>query len=493
MSTPQSRQGFLLVTTMLVIAGLIILTTVGLTRSATELLSTSQFAAGQQAFQEAEAGIDTAIYELNHGAAFVLPSWIKSDAQGTPLLDANGQRLPCAAGQPCTGTFSSSRGTSVVTISDIATPWPTVTVTGVSSAMPSMSRRLLVNGSTAPETLGDYALFAGKLLFFSGESDSYDSRLGAYGGTNTGYEGHIGISEGWPQFNNKEVRVSSSATLHGFVKKTPWIREQFEAGATCSQGAGSNPACTAEDIIIIPRRPLPSIEVPAELTNMPCNPPMVICATCAQATLTLSAGDHCYAYMGIGSGGRLIMEPEARLYLTGNGVEGNDVLTVWWGTLEARGHNQIFAESGMMNVESQTGLSTVTGNPNDLQIRVKGNPRLGYVQYLLQRDPFHAVIYIQQGAVEVHGFATLFNNGVPPVPVIHQAGWQTQARLDIPHDPFTDGEGFGAIVADMLIFGPLTGKTNHVMFHRDKAVQDISLSGAVTQGSFKILSWRQRE
>lgn len=485
MSAQRSQEGFLLVTTMLVTGGLLMLVAVSLSRSTTELMATNRFVAMQQAFHVAEAGVDAAIAEFARGEeAFVQHSdWTRDPNpshtnQGTP---------PCREHQDpsCRHAIATATGIVTVQVDDFAGVQSRITATGVSGAMPSVSCRLLITGSTAPETVGEYALFAGKWLTF-GEGggpgaavvvDSYDSRLGAYGGINTGYEGHVGISDGYP-WDMEELTVGSRATLHGLVKKTPWIREGFRADATCSQGAGSDPACAGEDIEIIPqRRPLPPIEVPAELTSLPCQPAAAVCATCARATLTLASGDHCYASVAVGSGGRLILEPGARLYLAGDGNGMHDVLSVLQGTVEARGDNAIFAEVGVLDVHSATGLSTLTGNPADLQIRLKGNrPRAEYIHFLHQGSPFHGVLYLQQGQLVVNGFGAIFGP--------HYTHYLS---------PFTDGAGFGAIVVgdDLSLAGYYVNATNTMAFHRDVAVQNVSLSGAA-RGPFRITAWSER-
>lgn len=55
---PRPSEGFLLITSLFVITGLISLVSIGLTRSITDMQVTNRLVAGTQAFHAAEAGID---------------------------------------------------------------------------------------------------------------------------------------------------------------------------------------------------------------------------------------------------------------------------------------------------------------------------------------------------------------------------------------------------------------------------------------------------
>ncbi len=491
-------KGFLLVTVALVVAGLLTLTAVGLSRSATDLLMTNRFVAGHQAFSMAEAGVDAAIYEFTRGAdAFVTNSdWTRDPNpshtnQGTP---------PCRKDldPSCRRAIATATGIVTVQVDDFAGLQPRITATGVSASMPSVSRRLIIQGSVAPEPFGDFGLFAGKVIGLARggmtatvfvSSDSYDSQLGDYdqlfgdGTRNKGYEGHVGVNVSGVAMGKSS---GASVQLDGRVYKSSSAIANF-TNATCNQGGGSH-ACGAADISTIPTKSLPPIEVPAALTAMAsgggCAGPLTVPAG-TTTTLLSSVGDYCYQSINV-NGGTLVLEPNVRVYLTGDGTSyySNGApkyifglyayyADPWAVPVEAKmianGNNQIYGGQGHFLVSSTLGLETTTQKPRDLIIRLRGTPEsTGIPLKFQQAQSFYGAIYLETGLASFAGY--------------HPSTGGSSA-----------GQIYGAIVSGRnLTVNDFDATAPTYQVHRDVALRDLSLSGA-TRGPFKVRSWRQHE
>lgn len=86
---PQTRRGFVFMTSLLMLAGMATLVTLGLTRSMTELSASSRYVANQQAFHLAEAGLEAALRDpkLQNSSGNPLTQGEANALIGTTLFD----------------------------------------------------------------------------------------------------------------------------------------------------------------------------------------------------------------------------------------------------------------------------------------------------------------------------------------------------------------------------------------------------------------------
>ncbi len=181
MRTRHARQGFLLITTLMVVSGLLVLSAVSIMRSATDLLVTNHFVASQQAFAVAEAGLDCAITQLRTS-----PDQNSASAVCTTCTPPT-----CAPGTRIVVVSAPTNNRYPLTSAGMAAASTTSTVTAeVQRTPPASPFQQALFGSRVQSTT------AGIQLIWGAKADSYDSRSGSYGGSN--------------QANDAEIRTNSS-------------------------------------------------------------------------------------------------------------------------------------------------------------------------------------------------------------------------------------------------------------------------------------------
>jgi hypothetical protein len=194
----------------------------------------------------AEAGLERAIWELNFGN---ISSWGGSSDQRTLNIS----------------NFTASNGTVIGNISIVCNPQgltPVIESTGtaVHIGSPSVSKTLrVVLGGGAPSPLFNFMLFGALGVNIGGGAviDSYDSRLGAYGGTNVHDGGNIG----------------TNGDIYGAVN----LGNGSIVNGDAMTGAGSDPneviimgmssEITGEAAALAESKDLPSVPVPTGLAN----------------------------------------------------------------------------------------------------------------------------------------------------------------------------------------------------------------------------------
>ena len=158
----QRQGGFILITAALIVAGLLTLTQVGMTRSLVDLSAANRFIAKQQAFHLAEAGIDRSLRELKKASGPFPSPWVSANSDtacGTP---------------PC---YRLIDGNLTVLVSDADGPLATVTSTGNTST----PQTLEVIAEIPQGRAFQQAVFGKtEVRLRGGFVDSYDSTLGAY-------------------------------------------------------------------------------------------------------------------------------------------------------------------------------------------------------------------------------------------------------------------------------------------------------------------------
>ena len=189
--TRQNTRGFLLIMGMFLTTAILMFTTVGLTRSLTELSSANRFVAKIQAFHLAEAGIDCAINQLRQNSN---PALIP--------LACNGAGLPTVTLTPRAElNLFDVRSTGMV----FSVPQSIVAVLRITSASSPFQQAMY--GTMIGIPPGN----PGIRLEASAFADSYDSSLGDYGFTNIAHNAEMRTTSN----SSDAVRIIQGSELHG--------------------------------------------------------------------------------------------------------------------------------------------------------------------------------------------------------------------------------------------------------------------------------------
>jgi Tfp pilus assembly protein PilX len=195
----------------------------------------------------AEAGLERAIWELNSGN---ISSWSGTSAQRTLSIS----------------NFTAASGTVIgnisITVNDPAGMAPVIESTGTvafSGSQNISKTMLVVLKGGAPPPLFNFMLFGALGVNIGGGAivDSYDSRLGAYGGTNIGSGGNIGTNGdiyGAINLGNGSIVNGSAVTGAG-----------SDPNEVIIQGMGSEIRGGSE--ALAEAKELPSVTVPTGLVN----------------------------------------------------------------------------------------------------------------------------------------------------------------------------------------------------------------------------------
>ncbi len=283
MPIPRRRRqskGIIIILTLMTLAGLMLLTTVGLSRSLTDLQVAQQTAATTRAFHVAETGIDVAVVDLANGG--------------------------CEAGK-----LSFGHGSFKCAISVLALPANSGTYKIFATQLapaPSEKWKLIAEGTVqsltesvtayvtlTPLTVFQDALFGGNSVDIQGTifTDSYDSSVGTYGqivngvpnkglvqaniGTNSSAGGAVTFNENNPANNSNvdgvvQTGSGDPSTVAVTGADAPIINGEFYpdlSGGTSQLVAGTLPlpdvpTCVgATDVVIDGNNPA-TLDVPAE-------------------------------------------------------------------------------------------------------------------------------------------------------------------------------------------------------------------------------------
>jgi hypothetical protein len=385
----------LLITVVMVTAGLLTLTAVGLTRSTTDLLVANRFVSGHQAFTVAEAGVDEALHEfVGSGADFV--EW------GLPL-----PAEACPIGVCYQKVIGVGQGT--VRVDDVFSLRSAVTSTGTSMGGSTTQTIRAVLGP--PPVLEGFsrAGFGGMFIKLGSSGgtgevsvDSYNSELGPYNNDpndaiadNFGSNGDIGTNDDGDDAGiDVQLWGTSGSTAHlaGDIHISLWTHNDE---VDIRDGATFGLVVRDPDGAVLN---LPPIEVPTALSAL-CGASPSPLSVGANTSVTVPSGDHCYSAISVsGTDAIVTLAPGARVYLTSTGM-GLTVLS--GGRVVTQGENQLFLEGGM-RVRSQQGLINETQLPHDLQIRARNVT--AQTSELAQAASFYGALYMRHGFLTVSGY-----------------------------------------------------------------------------------------
>jgi hypothetical protein len=263
-----------------------------LSKSISENKITNQYIRDIESFWIAEAGIQKTLLSFNSGD---WSEWTTVDTD-TKTLSQNFS----------TGSYS-------LTVTNFTSSSPQVTVQGDSSGASHGIDTIL---AYATEPYFTHAAFGKTALSMSGngETDSYDSEVGGYGGGNLAAEGDVGtngISAG-------SVSLSGNAKVNGDAATGP-------GGTVTTNGNAVVTGATYSNM----DKDLPSVDVPDSLEALLDNGNYSLGAN---NNTTWPAGDYYYSSINIDGNATLTLEGNTRIYLDSTtnalSVSGNGELVV---------------------------------------------------------------------------------------------------------------------------------------------------------------------
>jgi len=291
------KRGFVYVASLLFITVLTIIGTSMLVRSVSESSQSERFANQSIALHIADAGVDQAAQNLR------TPTDLTDDITT--------KALP-------TGTFTLDTPVSLG-----ANTWKVVSH-GYSAKEPTRKRNIEAVYSLVPQSVFQFALFADQRITADGSTntDSYDSRLGAYGAClsgcgggspvyNTGRNGDIGTNgttAGSVALSGGSIFVDGQVAVGPGVSNPTSVVTGYNPALITG---GTSPPSDTQDVVSQSSTfPMPNVTVPDGLT---CTDRTVQ----GNETVTLATGTYCYRNLTIEGNGTLTASGSATVYLTG--------------------------------------------------------------------------------------------------------------------------------------------------------------------------------
>ncbi len=327
----------------------------------------------------AEAGAELAIWEFLYGGADFLSSegWT-----GSPDKTASGS-LQTAAGVPI--------GDYIVTVINPTSPTPVVEATGFvpdQSAVEAMRQvRVILEGGS----LLNWGVFGleGVELDSNARTDSFDSRLGPYGGANLGSNGDVGTNATGPD----SIHLDSNARVNGDAFAGPGADP--DEAITTDSNADITGQETALSSPVVPISMVPPVLPLYSAINLNGN-----------NTLTISTSGK-YPSITLNSNSELIINSSVTLHVTG-GVElnSNSEFTITNGAKV-----EIYID-GWLVLNSNTQVNNLSQDPTKLLIygtdnmttQPNGDPG---VEYNSNSD-FFGLIYAPTADIDIDSNAGVF-------------------------------------------------------------------------------------
>lgn len=282
------KKAIALISAFAVISVLTILSGVTISRSVNEYYLSRQNIRSAQSFWLAEAGVQKALWELNHGNA----TW-----QGW-VVNASGDQRTKTESLGVGGEYS------VIITGSLGSGLTVVAQGGVpDTSIPAyILRSIEVSVDNVSQSMFNYAAFGKMSVTMTGnsESDSYDSAQGAYGGSNVGSEGDIGTNGS----SIGAITLGGNATVNG----------DASTGLDGTVTLGGNASITGE-ITEDSSEDIPSVSVPPVLTALSSNGVYQVSANDSQF---LGNGDYKFDEVSVSGNATLTICGDVTLYLTGS-------------------------------------------------------------------------------------------------------------------------------------------------------------------------------
>ncbi len=403
-----NKRGLALLFVFLVIVVLAVLAGAVLNRSITESRTTTRFIASNQAFWLAEAGVQRALRAFNDG-----------DWTGW-TINADERFITANLGS----------GTYEVDIDDITAANPLATSTGTVDNVERTIEATLQTGEESPFT---YAAFGDTSIFMSGHgsTDSYDSAVGVYGGTNIDDNGDIGTNAG----TEGAITLNGHGTVNG----------DAGTGEDGTVDIGPNADVTGSETDDIEEE-LDPVSIPIELSGLANSG---VLSVSGNSTETISAGDYKYESISASGNGKsdaatITITGDVRIYLTD--TTGDNLSITGKATfIIADGASLKIYTDGGVNIAGN-GIVNNTQTPSDFLL---------YSTYTGPSD-----------GVKIAGNGDLYGAVYAP---------QTEIKVT------GNGDSYGSLVGKSV---RITGNGD---VHYDEQLRNLSSSG----GEFSIQTWRE--
>ena len=228
----RQSKGIIVILSFMTLAGLMLLTTVGLSRSLTDLQVAQQTAATTKAFHVAEAGIDAAMVDLVNGGCEAAKISIVHGVTKCNMDAVDVFTLPAPAG---TNQTYQIFATQVVPAPN--QQWKLT----VESTYQSVKESVTAYVSLTPLSVFQYALFGGSQVNVQGmvHTDSYDSNLGTYGQLISGVPNTF--NNGWIGTNSSDPGAITLNDTNGYYDTIAGMLSTG-SGAPSTVTASGNPA-----------------------------------------------------------------------------------------------------------------------------------------------------------------------------------------------------------------------------------------------------------
>ncbi len=363
-----SRNGFLLITTLMVISGLLMLSAISMTRSATDLLVANRFVANQQAYAQAEAGLDCAIKTLRQTTT-VGTACNQVNAVGAAVRTVT--VIPPVVVGICTVSSTGTAGTSTTS---------TVTAKVMRAASSPFQQAIFATSAINGNVSDTQAIY----LSYNSLLDSYDSRLGNYGdalsSTDPNYNLLNQSQDGRPSSQHADLATNSS--LNGASKA------MVIAGSTKIMGKASTPiggsgvvigvgstltqGTAAQSVQAYPQPIIPT--APATCINIPSASITTDYSTDPAQSIYLTGSSFCATDVTIDAGGKLSLPELSFLNVTG--------------TITVKNGGQLeLGQQGTGNPATVVVRKMWVNTGGSVKVIENGGPVDIYAQSLIAQDP----------------------------------------------------------------------------------------------------------
>jgi hypothetical protein len=368
------EKGFVLILGIIVMAFLLLLMAPFLFQLSNQHQSTERASRYITAFSLAEAGIDRAIWELNHGD---ITSW-SGDSSARELTISD---------------FQSSEGNVVgsiaITIFNPESENPVIEATGkVAGAAPVKTARtaqvVLKRGDPPP--LFDYAVFGQETIDVNSNAlvDSYDSRLGSYGGSNAGSSGNVGTNS----TAYGSIDLAANAKIYGSAYTGP---ESDPAEAIITR---SNAIISGDRGALSEAKLMPSVTAPEDLAY---RGDYDLGGTGVD---TISESGQ-YASFNLRSNAKVTITGDVTLYVTGDfSMQSNTQLEI------AEGARLTLFLGGSFEQDSNTQINNLNKKPSNLVIL--GTDSFDGQMQWNSNSQFWGAVYVPKANVDFNSNADFF-------------------------------------------------------------------------------------
>ncbi|MGB8953361.1 MAG: hypothetical protein WCC06_11935 [Candidatus Aminicenantales bacterium] len=370
----KNERGAILVVSLLVVVFMLILALPLLFRLTTQFRTTEKSYKSLAALNLAEAGVERAIWELNYGD---ISSWT-----GNSSLRSNTISSIQSAGGISVGSIT-------IHVYDPEGNSPIVESTGnvpfVGAMTVDKTVRVVLEGQTS-NSLFDYGIFGDEGVELRGNAfiDSYDSRDGAYGGSNVGQNGHTG----------------TNATAVGCIS----LRNNSKIFGNALAGPGADP----DSVILIQNNShvYGSLRSLSETESMPSvTAPVGIPSRGefdlgSNRTATISESGQ-YSSFSVSSNSTVTITESVTLYVTGAfSLSSNAELII------ASGVSVTMYFGGTFTEHSNASINNLTQDPTKLQIY--GTDSFNGAMEIRSNSDLWAAIYVPRAAVDINSNANIY-------------------------------------------------------------------------------------